>query len=213
MHQAEEKPRKITPNRACLCQDMWSLTSVTIPSSVTSIEMSAFTACTSLVNVTIGDSVKTIEIAAFPGCTSLTSVTIPSSVTSIGSDTFQGCTSLTGVYFQGNAPSIGTSLFDGDNNATIYYLPGTTGWGPEFQGGRPIVLWNPQAQVAGVRTNRFGFTISGTAGIPIVVEACTNLASASWISLQSCTITNGSIYFSDPQWTNYPRRFYRMRSP
>jgi subfamily B ATP-binding cassette protein MsbA len=23
MHQAEEKPRKITPNRACLCQDMW----------------------------------------------------------------------------------------------------------------------------------------------------------------------------------------------
>ena len=25
MHQAEEKPRKITPNRACLCQDMWTL--------------------------------------------------------------------------------------------------------------------------------------------------------------------------------------------
>ena len=24
MHQAEEKPRKITPNRACLCQDMWT---------------------------------------------------------------------------------------------------------------------------------------------------------------------------------------------
>jgi hypothetical protein len=24
MHQAEEKPRKITPNRACLCQDLWS---------------------------------------------------------------------------------------------------------------------------------------------------------------------------------------------
>ena len=29
----------------------------------------------------------------------------------------------------------------------------------------------------GVRTNRFGFTITGTADIPVVVEACTNLAS------------------------------------
>jgi hypothetical protein len=25
--------------------------------------------------------------------------------------------------------------------------------------------------------------------------------------------TNGTSYFSDPQWTNYPGRFYRLRSP
>jgi hypothetical protein len=31
--------------------------------------------------------------------------------------------------------------------------------------------------------------------------------------LQTCKLTNGSIYFSDPQWTNYPGRFYRIRSP
>jgi len=36
--------------------------------------------------------------------------------------------------------------------------------------------------------------------------------SASWNSLQTYTITNGSIYFSDPQWTNYPARFHRLRS-
>ena len=23
---------------------------------------------------------------------------------------------------------------------------------------------------------------------------------------------NGTSYFSDPQWTNYPQRFYRLRS-
>jgi hypothetical protein len=65
----------------------------------------------------------------------------------------------------------------------------------------------------GVRTNRFGFNITGTTNIPIVVEACTNLASASWTSLLSGALINGSIYFSDPQWTNYPTRFYRLRSP
>jgi hypothetical protein len=64
-----------------------------------------------------------------------------------------------------------------------------------------------------VRTNRFGFTITGTANIPLVIEACTNLASATWVSLQSCTLTNGSLYFSDPDWTNCAARFYRIRSP
>jgi hypothetical protein len=79
------------------------------------------------------------------------------------------------------------------------------------------VLWNPSIQTAnasfGVQTNRFDFTITGTTNIPIVVEACTNLATASWTPLQTCTLTNGLIYFSDPQWTNHPSRFYRLRSP
>jgi hypothetical protein len=26
------------------------------------------------------------------------------------------------------------------------------------------------------------------------------------------TLTGGSSYFSDPDWTNYPGRFYRLRS-
>ena len=52
-----------------------------------------------------------------------------------------------------------------------------------------------------------------TADIPIVVEASTNLANASWVPLQSLNLTNGAFYFSDPNWTNYPARNYRIRSP
>ena len=40
--------------------------------------------CTSLTSVTIPNSVTSIGDEAFDGCTSLTSVTIPNSVTSIG---------------------------------------------------------------------------------------------------------------------------------
>jgi hypothetical protein len=65
----------------------------------------------------------------------------------------------------------------------------------------------------GVRQNRFGLNITGTADIPLLVEATTNLAAQSWVPLQSCTLTNGLIYFSDAQWTNYPSRVYRIRSP
>jgi hypothetical protein len=84
-------------------------------------------------------------------------------------------------------------------------------------GGRPAVLWKPQIRTSdasfGVRQNHFGFNISGTPDIPIVVEGCANLAAQSWVPLQSGTLTNGLSYFSDSQWTNYPSRLYRIRSP
>ncbi len=57
-----------------------SLTSITIPDSVTIIGGYAFCNCDSLINVTIPDSVTTIGEGAFQGCTSLISITIPDSV-------------------------------------------------------------------------------------------------------------------------------------
>jgi hypothetical protein len=99
---------------------------------------------------------------------------------------------------------------------TVYYMPGTTGWGSTLAG-RPTVLWNPQVQTSGadfgVRTNQFGFTITGTNGLVIVVEACTDLANPTWSPLQTNTLSGDSFYFSDPQWTNYPSRFYHLRWP
>jgi hypothetical protein len=65
----------------------------------------------------------------------------------------------------------------------------------------------------GVQTNCFGFTISWATNTPVVVEACTNLADPDWQPVQTNTLTTGSSYFNDPQWTNYPSRFYRLRSP
>jgi hypothetical protein len=137
-------------------------------------------------------------------------------VMSIANNAFDSCTGLKAVYFEGNAPTAGAMIFSYAFNVIVYYLPGTTGWTSTFKS-RPALLWNPQARSGGpnfgVRTNRLGFDITGTANLPIAVEAGTNLASPSWVVLASCTLTNGSVYFSDPDWTKYPARFYRIRSP
>jgi len=79
------------------------------------------------------------------------------------------------------------------------------------------VLWNPLIQASGpsfgVSNNQFGFNITGTADIPIVVEACANPGKAVWSALTNVTITNGSFYFSDSQWTNFCGRYYRISAP
>ncbi|MEK7707782.1 MAG: hypothetical protein AAB380_07280, partial [Verrucomicrobiota bacterium] len=59
----------------------------------------------------------------------------------------------------------------------------------------------------------FRFNITWAGGRAIVVDACGNLANPTWSPLQTNTLIGDSLYFSDPEWTNYPARFYRLRWP
>ncbi len=191
-----------------------------VPATVTSIGDNAFNYCCSLTNITLPSGLGSIGNTAFFQCSNLNNVIIPPSVTNLGTLAFGYCTNLTEILFAGDAPNEGQSLFGFGNNtiATIYTVPNTSGW-DEFTSifGYSTVLWNPSIQTTdsrfGVQTNQFGFTVTGTPNIPIVVQATADLNSGAWTPLQSCTITNGSIFFSDPAWTNYPSRFYSIRFP
>jgi hypothetical protein len=164
---------------------------------------------------TIPNTVTDLVDNSFFGCLALTNVVIGSGVTSIPY-AFQACSNLASVYFQGNAPGAPTGPFLGDDHLTVYYLPGTTGWSPNY-GNVPTALWLPKVQPGdasfGVRTNQFGFTINWAGGMAVAVDATTSLVNPTWTPLATNLLTSGSLYFSDLQWTNYPARFYRLRWP
>ena len=101
------------------------LTSLTLPSSVTSIGSSAFEACYGLFSLTLPSSVTEIGESAFEGCIRLASLTLPSSVTSIGKSAFEGCSGLTSIYVSWESPlSIDASTFkDANTGKCILYVP------------------------------------------------------------------------------------------
>ena len=96
------------------------LTSMDVPSGVTSIGNSAFTYCTGLTTCTIGSGVTSIGNSAFRNCSSLTRIIIPSGVTSIGDYAFYGCYVTAYTFNATTPPTIGTNALYGESGYKIY---------------------------------------------------------------------------------------------
>jgi hypothetical protein len=92
----------------------------------------------------------------------------------------------------------------------------TAGWRELFDG-RPTVLWDPRIETSdgsfGVQSNQFGFNITASSDLTLVVESSASLTDPTWARVGTNTLAGGSSYFSDPLWANHPARFYRLRSP
>ena len=89
-----------------------SLRSISIPSSLTTLEAYVFASCTSLTSVTIPDGVMSIESYAFAWCDSLESVVIGNGVTSIGNGTFRDCSSLGSITIGSGVTGIAAYAFE-----------------------------------------------------------------------------------------------------
>ena len=120
-----------------------SLTSITMPDSVTSIGEDAFGHCNSLTSVSIPDSVTNIGLGAFWRCTSLTSITIPDSVTSIGQFAFEDCASLTSIIIPDSVTSIDPYAFSSCDALTIYCEATSkpSGWNTNWNYSNCTVVW------------------------------------------------------------------------
>ena len=135
------------------------LTSLTIPSGVTSIGDWAFSGCSGLTSLTIPSSVTSIGNYAFYGCSGLTSLTLPSGVTSIGNYTFYGCRGLTSLTLPSSVTSIGNNAFTGCSGLTSLTLPsGVTSIGDyAFYGCSGLISLTLPSSVTSIGDWAFGY--------------------------------------------------------
>ena len=111
-----------------------SLTSITLPASLTTIGYGTFYECPSLTSITLPDSVTKIGEWAFGCCSSLTSITLPDSVTTIEMCAFAWCSSLTSITLSDSVTTIGLRAFYGCSSLTSISIPASLAIGNAFQG-------------------------------------------------------------------------------
>lgn len=112
-------------------KDNKTITSVTIPNTVSTIGISAFSGCSELKYVKLSSSLAAIENSAFNYCEKLTTIDLPSTVTEIGSNAFFHCSSLSYINLPNRLTSIGTSAFVGCHSLQNITLPASLqliGW-------------------------------------------------------------------------------------
>ena len=135
-----------------ICGGLSGLTSITLPTTVTSIGSSAFYDCNGITSITIPYQVTSIEYCTFYGCSGLTSITIPGQVTSIDVAAFGNCTGLTSI----------------TTNATI---PPSTYVGSSFRGvSSTIPIYVPCGSLATYRNSYYWRDFSNIEGIPGTAE-------------------------------------------
>ncbi len=90
-----------------------SLTEITIPEGVKSIDEKTFLRCKNLKSITLPKTLTNIGQGAFAWCTSLTKITIPEGVTSIGNSAFASCLNLDSITIKGTKTEICNYAFNG----------------------------------------------------------------------------------------------------
>jgi hypothetical protein len=101
------------------------LTSITIPDSVTSIDIYMCYGCDILEDATLGSGIKTMKQSYFESCRQLKTVKISSGVTNIGTSTFRNCNNLTSVFIPTSVKEINSMAFYGCTSLTNIYYEGT----------------------------------------------------------------------------------------
>ena len=89
------------------------VTSIVIPSSVTSLGDNVFQKCSGLTSLTLPSSITKIGFSAFRGCSGLTSLNLPSSITEIDNYAFMDCSGLTSITLHSGLDRIDYKAFSG----------------------------------------------------------------------------------------------------
>ena len=174
-------------------QNFDTLTSVTIPNSVRTINNFAFSGCHSLTGVTIPNSVLAIGYAAFNSCYSIQNIVIPNSVVNVAPHqgqnvdnygVFGNCSSLTSCTLSVNMTRIPENMFRNSGLLSITIPSGVTSIGQEaFMGCTSLTSITIEATTP---PEIYSYAFEDTNNCPIYVP-CESVSSYinSWGSLSA----------------------------
>lgn len=106
-------PSGITTLPDGIFADCEKLSDVILHDNIHTIGPGAFSACSSLASITLPSGLNTIGDGAFKSCKKIANIFIPYGVTSIGKDAFVNCSALTSIVLSDSIISIGEHAFDG----------------------------------------------------------------------------------------------------
>lgn len=169
----------------------YNMTSVTLPSTLTTIGAYAFRNCSKLASIELPSELITIGGSAFMACTGLTSIEIPDKVTGIGTSAFNGCTGLTSIEISDNVQTLGASVFQGCTALTRIIL----GSGVQTLGTSPFMSCTSLEEILIYSENVI--TVSNSLWVPTDCEIYV------LDSLQSS-------YKAASYWKDYSSQIYKM---
>ena len=130
-----------------------SISSIEIPSSVTTIDDGAFAGCLKLSSIHLPKGIKTIGKQAFSECGRLKTINIPASVTTIGDYAFDWCYSLSSVIVEWTKPiTISENTFSNRANATLYVPYGS------MEAYKGADYWKEFKEIVELSANNINFT-------------------------------------------------------
>lgn len=101
-----------------------NITYISIPNSVNHIGSGIFYGCSKLSSVTLSENISYIPPTAFVDCISLDAINIPAGVDQICDNAFEGCKSITSIELNNNIDLIGKYAFKGCSGLKDVYCLG-----------------------------------------------------------------------------------------
>jgi hypothetical protein len=182
-----------------------NLENIIIPNSVASIGSNAFNYCVILKSIIIPEGVTSIEDNTFYNCMSLENIVLPSTLTSIGDSAFYYCLSLKNMTFPEGLLTIGNNSFDTCKEIENLTIPNsvTSIGNGAFRNSTGLKKVSLPSELDNIAANLFEYCIGlETIVIPEGVMIIGGNAFANCNSLESVTINENLISIGDYAFTN-----------
>ena len=177
------------------------LTSLSLPSGITSIGWEAFSGCSGLTSLSLPSGITSIDSEAFSGCSGLTSLSLPSGITSIGREAFSGCSGLTSLSLPSGLTSIDFNAFSGCSGLTSLSLPsGITSIDSEaFSGCSGLTSLSFPSGITSIG----GYAFSGCSGLTSIYVYAEKLPNMESDVFDGCDAKKCTVYVPKGTYDDY----------